>query len=114
LADLSVAISKALSEGFQVEANAFQFLSNLSSEVDPESLVADVIRRKKIEGQSTMITRSDLQDIVPEDLFAPDEAVQQVFGQAGDLEVLSDPTTQIAPLEADVGFKKLFQDRYWR
>ena len=27
---------------------------------------------------------------------------------------MSDPTTQIAPAEADIGFKKLFQDRYWR
>ena len=27
---------------------------------------------------------------------------------------MSDPTDQIAPAEADIGFKKLFQDRYWR
>lgn len=109
LAEFDAAILKALSEGFQVEAEAFQFLSNLSPEVDRELLVANVIRRKKVGEHDTTIRRSDFEEFVESG-----ESILQVSGEPGELEVLSDPTTQIAPVEADVGFKKLFQDRYWR
>jgi len=97
-----------------VEAEAFEFLSTLSPGVDSEALIRTVIRKKKAGDEGMMIRRSDLEDAVPRDLLPVDETELRVSGEPGEMEIVSDPTTQIAPAEADIGFKKLFQDRYWR
>ena len=61
-----------------------------------------------------MVTKVDIEELIPKDALPIDESVPRVTATPGEIEVLSDPTTQIAPVEADIGFKKLFQDRYWR
>jgi DNA polymerase II small subunit len=114
LSELTNAISKALSEGFQVEAEAFQFLSSLPPDVDTELLIRMVIRKKKVGDEDMMIRRSDIEQVVPQELLPSEEGVLQVSREPGEMEIVSDPTTQIAPAEADIGFKKLFLDRYWR
>lgn len=111
--ELSGAISKALSEGFQIDAEAFQFLSSLSIDSDVESLVDEAIRKKIRPGDMT-IRKSDLEKVAPQELLEAKETALRVSGEPGNIEILSDPTNQIAPIEADLGFKKLFQDRYWR
>ena len=72
-----------------------------------------VIRKKKV-GTDTMIRRSDLEDSVPRELLGVEESEFRPQGEPAEMEILSDPTGQISPSDADVGFKKLFQDRYWR
>lgn len=105
------ALSRALSEGYQVNVEAFDFLSGLPREVDVEVLVNHVIRIKSQLGEK-VITRADIERLVPEQVASPGEVVSAL--EPGEIEVVSDPTDQIAPVEADIGFKKLFQDRYWR
>ncbi|MDA4122830.1 MAG: DNA-directed DNA polymerase II small subunit [Thaumarchaeota archaeon] len=106
-------MSKALSEGFQVDAEAFQFLSGLPSTIDSENLIEIVIRRKRV-GTDTIIHKADLESSVPLELLPVDMTEVPVVHESGEIQVMSDPTNQIAPSEADIGFKKLFQDRYWR
>jgi len=112
--ELTNAISKALSEGFQVEAEAFELLSSLPSGVDSQSVVATVIRKKKERQEGMTIRKSDLEEAIPHELLKPEEKNFRISSEPSELEVVSDPTSQIAPLEADIGFKKLFLDRYWR
>ena len=76
-------------------------------------LVKEAIRKKVVK-EDKIIRREDIERVIPEQLLAVEEPVLHVSGEEGEIEVLSDPTSQIAPAEADIGFKKLFQDRYWR
>jgi DNA polymerase II small subunit len=107
------AISKALSEGYQVDGEAFELISKLPSSVDAELLVNYAIRRKAERGER-VVTKVDIEELIPKDVLPSDESAPRISATPGEIEVLSDPTTQIAPIEADAGFKKLFQDRYWR
>src|SRR5580700_10801521 len=111
--ELMNAISKALSEGYQIDGEAFKLISGLPPGTDVELLVKNAIR-KKSGGSDKVIRKTDIEQVTPQELLAAEEPVLRVSGEAGEIEVLSDPTDQIAPAEADVGFKKLFQDRYWR
>jgi len=107
------AVSKALSEGYQIDGGAFELLSKLPPDVDVELLVYHVIRRKTETGERTL-TKADVEEFIPKEILSPSEPTLVISGEPGEIEVVSDPTTQIAPAEADLGFKKLFQDRYWR
>ena len=97
-----------------MEVEAFRFLSTLPPSVDSEALIRTVIQKKKVENEGMMIRRSDLEEAVPPELLSVDETELRVSGEPGEMEIVSDPTTQIAPAEAGIGFKKLMQDRYWR
>jgi DNA polymerase II small subunit len=112
-AELVNAVSKALAAGYQIDAEAFELMSGLPIGADAESLVKNAIRRK-LGKDDRIIRRSDIEEVMPQELLMAEEPVLHVSGEPGEIEVLSDPTDQIAPAEADVGFKKLFQDRYWR
>ena len=111
--ELANAISKALSEGYQIDGEAFGVISGLPPGTDVELLVKNAIRRK-VGNDDKVIRKMDIEQVIPEDVLAVQEPVLKVSGEAGEIEVMSDPTDQIAPAEADIGFKKLFQDRYWR
>jgi DNA polymerase II small subunit len=111
--DLANAVSKALSEGYQIDGEAFEFISGLPPGSDLELLVKNAIRRKAGD-EDRMIRKGDIEQVMPQELLAVQEPLVRVSGEGGEIEVLTDPTTQIAPAEADIGFKKLFQDRYWR
>jgi DNA polymerase II small subunit len=107
------AVSKALSEGYQIDREAFELMSSLPPDVDVELLVNHIIRRKAENGERTL-TKADVEEVIPKEILSPDEPLLPVADESGGLEIVSDPTVQIAPAEADLGFKKLFQDRYWR
>jgi DNA polymerase II small subunit len=111
--ELTNAVSRALSEGYQIDGEAFGLISALPPGTDIELLVRNAIR-KKSGGTDRVIRKADVEPLIPQDLLAVQEPVLRVSGEPGEIEVLSDPTGQIAPAEADIGFKKLFQDRYWR
>ena len=111
--EIMKAVSKALSEGYQIDGEAFEFISGLPPEVDVELLVNHAIRSKAEKGER-IVTRADVEELIPKEIFTPGDAVLKISGEPGEIEIVSDPTTQIAPVEADIGFKKLFQDRYWR
>src|SRR5271165_5842785 len=111
--ELTNAISKALAEGYQIDGQAFNLISGLPPGTDIELLVRNAIR-KKTGSADKVIRKTDIEPVIPQELLAAQDSVLHISGEAGEIEVLSDPTAQIAPAEADIGFKKLFQDRYWR
>jgi len=111
--EITKAVSKALSEGYQIDGEAFELISRLPLEVDMELLINHIIAMKVEKGER-IVTRADVELLIPKEVFSPEEIGTRPPGEIGEIEVVSDPTTQIAPAEADIGFKKLFQDRYWR
>jgi len=110
---ISRAISKALLEGFQVDKEAFDLISGLPPNIDVELLVGHAIRNKG-ERSERMLTKADIESLIPKEMLVKNEVRVEVSSEPSEIEVVSDPTAQIAPIEADIGFKKLFQDRYWR
>ncbi len=110
-AEMALAVSKALSQGYQIEPDAFSLLSELSTKGDVEPILKSVIETKESSKGERVIFRADLAKFNPEE-----ESKSRVAVDASELEadvvVLSDPTGSIAPVEAEEGFKKLFQDRY--
>lgn len=105
-----LAVSKVLSQGYQIEPDAFSVLSELSSE-DVQSVLKSVLEKKESAREEKVIRKVDL------DVFTPQEKkenrnLSEAENLPADVSVVSDPTTQIAPVEADEGFKRLFQDRF--
>lgn len=111
--ELSKVVSKVLARGFQVDPEAFALLSQLPINVDAEILVDNAMVGKLSGTGERLITKKDLEHLLrPEtEVNEPSVAVSDV---ESDVEVLSDPTKNIAPREAEVGFKRLFADRYER
>ena len=113
--NLVAVISKALSEGYQLDPAAFELLSKLPSDIDPDYVMRDAIQRKVGRYNNRVITKEDIEEVVPKELLSEDVAMApEPVATSGEIEVVDDPTGQIAPVEAELGFKKLFQDRYWR
>jgi len=107
---MALAVSKVLSQGYQIDPDAFTFLSELSAKVDVDPILRLVIEKKDSARVERVISKSDLEFATPRE-----EIVGDVLGREeteADLVVTSDPTSKIAPVEAKEGFKKLFQDRY--
>ncbi len=109
--EMSLAVSRALSQGYQIDPDAFSVLSELSANGEVEPILKSVIGKKELVKAERVILRSDLEEFVPRE-----ETKRRVAIDSGDLAaelvVLSDPTRSIAPVEAEDGFKRLFQDRY--
>jgi DNA polymerase II small subunit len=110
-AEMVLAVSRALSQGYQIDSDAFSLLAELSGKGDVEPILKSVIQKKESLKAERMILRSDFDEFVPRDESESRVAVEST-DLIADLEVMSDPTDSIAPAEADVGFKRLFQDRY--
>lgn len=110
-AEMALAVSRALSQGYQIDSGAFSLLSELSGKGDVEPILKSVIQKKESLNADRVILKSDFDEFVPND-----ESQNRVGVDPGsllaDLTVISDPTESIAPAEAEVGFKRLFQDRY--
>jgi DNA polymerase II small subunit len=111
--DVAKVVSKALSEGYQLDGEAFDLIARLPSDLDGEAIVNHAIRRKS-ETEERILTRADIEEFIPKEILSVGEAVVDISTEPGEIEIVSDPTTQISPAEANIGFKKLFQDRYWR
>jgi DNA polymerase II small subunit len=106
-------ISRALSQGYQVDPEALEVLAKLPQEVNLEELLQNVIQGKT--GKNDRIVKKvDLERLLPTEGDQVPDFVQAGGAQSGNIEVLTDPTNEIAPIEAESGFKRLFQDRYWR
>ncbi len=111
--ELSDVVSKVLARGFQVEPEAFALLSQLPIGVDVEILVDKAMVGKLSETGERLITKTDLELVLRPETEVRESSV--VVGSVeSHVEVLSDPTQNIAPGEAEAGFKKLFADRYER
>ncbi len=108
---MALAVSRVLSQGYQIDPDAFSLLSELSARGDVEPILRSVIEKKESLKSERVILRSDLDEFAPRDEVRSRVAVDS-HDLAADLVVVSDPTHSIAPIEAEDGFKRLFQDRY--
>ena len=107
-------VSKVLARGYQIEPAAFSLLSELSVETNVESFLDGIIERKSLDTDK-IIRKSDLEEALPkESIDDQGGPLQERDASPAQVVVLEDPTTEIAPLEAQEGFKKLFRDRYLR
>jgi len=74
--------------------------------------VERLLEQKEGAGEAKGITESDVAKLLPEQ--APPEQSGPAVTDPAELEVLSDPTQAIAPIEGAEGFGRLFHDRYQR
>jgi len=113
----SKAVLKALTSGFTFEPKAFDLISSLPPEVDVDVLVDALLRRKAlVGGESKHITEDDVKQVIPPDTPGAGglAEIQPELEEPAEVEVVSDPTPAIAPVEAFEGFARLFRDRYDR
>ena len=114
----SQVVSKALASGFMFDAKAFDLISKLPPDFDVDALIDKVLEKKRnaTSAQSRSITEEDLRSLLPSDSSneIESEMLASAADEAVDVQVLSDPTQAIAPLEANEGYSSLFRDRYAR
>lgn len=108
----SKAVARVLSSGFMLDARAFEMISGLPPGVD-EGLVERLLEQKAGSGgESKLITVGDVEKLMPRE--EPEAVETVVLDEAPEVEVISDPTPAIAPVEGADGFARLFNDRYQR
>ncbi|MDG6902723.1 MAG: DNA-directed DNA polymerase II small subunit [Nitrososphaerota archaeon] len=108
----SKAIARVLSSGYVLDAKAFEMITSLPRGVD-EGLVEKLLEQKAGSmGEAKRITVSDVERLMPKE--SPQAQETTVVEEPAEVEVLSDPTPAIAPVEGIEGFGKLFHDRYQR
>jgi DNA polymerase II small subunit len=111
----SETVSKALASGFMFEAAAFDLIERLPPGFDIGALV-DKILETKAAGTSgpKLITVEDVRRLLPPEPEPSSRTSPASVEEAAEMDVISDPTPGIAPIEANEGFKALFRDRYAR
>lgn len=108
-------VSKALASGFVFDAKAFDLISKLPPGFDVDGLVENVLEQKRnVAADVRMITEDDLQRLLPPETSPDTEMRMPAIDEEVDMEVVSDPTPAIAPVEANEGYSSLFLDRYTR
>ena len=110
----SKAIARVLASGYLLDAKAFEMISQIPPEIDVDGLVERLLEQKAgAVGKAKVITPSDVAKVMPETVGRGQEEQVAVNGSS-EMEVVSDPTPAIAPVEAGEGYSKLFRDRYRR
>lgn len=108
-------VSKVLASGFMLDAKAFDLISKLPPEFDFDGLVDRVLEQKRIAvPQERLITEGDFRRLLSLDATKVDDEKAEAIDEEVEMEVLSDPTLAIAPVEANEGYNALFKDRYAR
>lgn len=109
----SKAVARVLSSGYMLDAKAFNLINKLPPGMDADWLVGKLLEQKAgSQGDAKMITENDVLKLMPQESFHDQESV--AFEDSAEVQVLSDPTQAIAPLEGTEGFERLFRDRYQR
>jgi len=111
----SKVVSKVLASGFMLDAKAFDLISKLPPEFDLDAFVDRVLDQKKgVVSPDRLITEEDLKRLLPPEAVSAGREKAPVINEEVEMEVLSDPTPAIAPVEANAGYNALFRDRYTR
>jgi DNA polymerase II small subunit len=108
---VSEAAARVLESGYLLEAKALDLINALPGDVDIQEFVGRLMERKGV--GSKVITTEDVEALIPEPAQRP-TIVHHDMLEAGEVEVLSDPTQSLAPAEGAEGFSRLFLDRYSR
>lgn len=117
MAEVSQIVAEALADGFQVNPEAYKLLQSLAGRLDLIQLFKQVMGTKR--GTSAagpgVITRQDLEACLPID-FGQVEVVEKHETALADaesqVEILSDPTEKLSPIEGLEGFQRLFRSRF--
>ena len=108
----SKAVARVLASGYMLDAKAFEMISSLPPGAD-EGVVERLLEQKaSAMGEARRITVNDVAKLMPRE--APRAQERVTVDEPAQVEVLSDPTPAIAPVEGVEGFGKLFHDRYQR
>jgi DNA polymerase II small subunit len=109
----SKAVSRVLSSGYMLDAKAFEMIRALPAGTDADGLVEKILEQKAVSpGEAKVITEDDVAKFMPRETPRPTE--RPAAKDPAEVEVLSDPTQAIAPVEGAEGFNGLFRDRYQR
>jgi DNA polymerase II small subunit len=111
----SKAVARVLATGYIFDAEAFDMINGLPAELDMDSFVDRLLAVKAAApSEGKMITEEDVTKALPPGA-APDGRKERApVEEEVELQVLSDPTPAISPIEANEGFNRLFRDRYER
>lgn len=110
----SRAATRALAAGYIFDAKAFDLISGLPAEFDVNSLVNRLLEKKATAlSEAKVITEEDVLAVLPSGSSAKSKK-EKATVEAASVEILSDPTSAISPVEANEGFSRLFRDRYER
>jgi DNA polymerase II small subunit len=107
--------ARLLASGYILDSKAFDLISGLQVEFDVDSLVERLLAQKaRVPSEAKVITMEDIAKAFPPSDIPRDGEREVVVDEPTDIQMVSDPTTAIAPVEADLGFSRLFRDRYER
>jgi DNA polymerase II small subunit len=110
----SGAVARVLASGYIFDAKAFDLINELPTGFDMDSLVDRLLEKKAAATpEAKVITEEDVLGVLPPGSSAESKKEKAVV-EATSVEVLSDPTPAISPVEANEGFSRLFRDRYER
>lgn len=110
----SKAISRALDSGFVFDTKAFEAISRLPPDFDLDGLLDKVLLSKGGSAERKVITEADLEPLLPNVVEPAAQMPDYTLAEPPEVEVVSDPTMAVAPLDADEGYNRLFHDRYSR
>ena len=103
------ALSEVLSNGYQIQPDAFELLKNISQEYDPVQLVKTVINHKNSARTIKLITKDDFQRLIG-------EPVPTEIFDTGDIDcrvnIISDSRLDTNIVEGVEGYKALFNSRF--
>ena len=107
-------VARILASGYILDSKAFDLIDTLPPTSDVDSLVERLLEQKAgVPLGPRVITDEDVIKALPPG-NPSDGSAQVVADEPADLQIVSDPTPLIAPVEADEGFSRLFRDRYER
>jgi DNA polymerase II small subunit len=110
----SRAVAKVLAAGYILDAKAFDLINGLPTEFDADSLADRLLEKKTMTpSEVRIITEEDVLGVLPPGSSAEGKKEKTIV-EAANIEILSDPTPAISPVEANEGFSRLFRDRYER
>ena len=111
----SKAVAKVLASGYIFDAKAFDAINHLPAEVDLDAFVVRLLELKAAaHPEAKMVTEEDVVKALPPGFTAEGRKESAPVEEEIELEVVSDPTLAISPVEANEGFNRLFRDRYER
>ncbi len=111
----SKAVARVLASGYIFDSKAFDLINGLPEDLDSDSLVERLLAQKAgSSAAAKVITEEDVEKVLPPELAPGGKKQRPVIDEPAEVEVISDPTPAISPVDADAGFNRLFKDRYQR
>src|SRR5271157_1350138 len=100
----SKAVARVLATGYIFDAKAFDMINGLPAELDVDSFVDRLLALKAAgPSEARMITEEDVAKALPPGSASDGRKERAPVEEEVELEVVSDPTPAISPIEANEG-----------